>query len=291
MTVCSEHGLRPRAGWRKVGSLAVRFLAGLLVVSACLLILADIARYPLTSDLPAFLTGARRLASGVSPYGAITGSSHEFVYGPWLAAAFIPATWIPEAVLAPAWHAVLAIASAVAVWPFLAARRFDGFLAAGLLATFLAHAVWAGHFQPIMIAILGLGLPTRWGPVAVGVAASMKVTPIVLCVRWAGRGEWRKVAVATAVAAVLWAPALLLDLRGWGLPVLQTHSLLGYAPIAWVAAIVVAAAAAWRLAATRYAWLAAAALWLAVLPRMILYDMSGVAVASADLRNQETAAR
>jgi predicted Co/Zn/Cd cation transporter (cation efflux family) len=59
---------------------------------------------------------------------------------------------------------------------------------------------------------------------------------------------------------------------------MRSHSLLGHAPIAWAAVVLVAFVAAWRLARTRYAWLASAALWMATLPRMILYDPSGLAI-------------
>jgi hypothetical protein len=259
----------------------MRFLAMLGVIVVALLIGADILRYPLTTDLPAFLWGAQRIAEGATPYGPIPGSSHEFVYAPWLAAALIPASWLPLPLVVPVWHGVLAICAALSIWPLIRERRLEASLAAVLLGTFLFHAVWAGHFEPVMVALLVVGIPRRWGPIAVGVAASMKVTPLVLCIRYAGRGEWRKVAIAVGVAAALWAPALLFDLSGWGLPVLKTHSLLGHAPIMWALVALAALAAAWRLAPTRYGWLAAATLWLAVLPRMILYDMSGLAVAAA----------
>ncbi len=277
-----------RAANRRPITMLMRFLAMLLVISASLLIVNDILRYPLTSDLHAFLWGAERISAGLSPYDPIPGSNLKFVYGPWLGVVLIPATWIPFPALAVIWHGVLAGCAAISIWPIVRQRSLEASLAALLLGTFLFHAVWAGHFEPILVALLVIGIPTRWGPIAIGVAASLKITPIVLCVVYAGRGEWRKMALSIAVAAILWAPALLFDLRNWGLPVVQSHSLLGHAPIAFAIVAIAVLVAAWWLAPTRYGWLAAAVLWLAVLPRAILYDFGGLAVG---IRGEPEAAR
>jgi Glycosyltransferase family 87 len=256
----------------------MRFLAMLLIIVAALLLVNDVLRYPLTSDLHYYLWGAQRISEGATPYGPITGSELKYLYAPWFAVALIPATWVPFTVAAVIWHAILAVCAGLSVWPLLKARRLEGTLAAVLLGAFLFHGVWAGQVQPLMVALLVVAIPTRWGPAAIGIATSLKVTPIVLCVIYAGRGEWRKVGVAVAVAAILWAPALLFDLSQYGIAVMKSHSLLGHSPIAWALVVLVALVLAWRLAPTRYGWLAAAALWMAVLPRMILYDLSGVAV-------------
>ena len=256
----------------------MRFLAMLLVIVAVLLIVADVLRYPLTSDLHYYLFGADQIANGGNPYGPSPGSQLKYLYAPWFAVALIPATWVPFAVAAVAWHLILAACAGIALRPLLRPRRLEGVLAAALIGTFLFHGVWAGQVQPLMVALLVVALPTRWGPVAIGIATSLKVTPIVLCVTYAARGEWRKVAVAGAVAAILWAPALLFDLSQYGIAVMQSHSLLGYAPVAWAVVVAATLVLAWILGPTRYAWVAAAALWMAVLPRMILYDPSGIAV-------------
>lgn len=263
-----------RRTWVKL----MRFLAMLLVTVAVLLIANDILRYPLTSDLRYYLFGAEQIAAGQSPYASIPGSELKYLYAPWFAALLIPATWLPFDVVAVVWTAILAVCAGISLWPLLRAGRLDATLAAMLIGVFLLHGVWAGQVQPLMVALLVAGLPTRWGPVAVGVAASLKVTPIVLCVTYAARGEWRKFAVAVGVGSILWAPALLFDLSEYGIAVMQSHSLLGHAPIAWFIVVLIALGAAWLLARTRYAWLACASLWMAALPRMILYDPSGLAI-------------
>ena len=250
----------------------------LFVIVASLLIVNDILRYPLTSDFRYYLWAAQQISEGATPYGPIPGSELKYLYAPWFAVALIPATWLPFSIVAVVWHFVLAVCAGMSIWPLLRARRLEGTLAAVLIGTALLHGVWAGQIQPLMVAMLVLALPTRWGPVAIGVAASLKVTPIVLCVLYAGRGEWRKMAVAVAVAAILWAPALIFDLSEYGIGVMQSHSLLGYSAVAWGIVALLAFVAAWRLAPTRFGWLAAATLWMAVLPRMILYDFSSLAV-------------
>ena len=255
-------------------------LATLLVLGAAVFLVGLILSYGFSSDTAAFLRGAEMTAAGRSPYGPAPEWTHRYLYAPWLAWLLIPATLLPIELFTVVWHLALALALAAALWPLV---RIGGWLPATLLGAFGFHAVWAGHFEPLMVALLVHALPTRWGPVAVGVAASLKITPLVLCVAYAARGEWRKVAVAVVVALVLWAPALLYDLGEWGLPVGSTLSLLGHAPLAWALVAVGALVMAWRLGPTRYGWWAAAVAWLAVMPRVLLYDVSGLAVAAVEL--------
>ncbi len=89
------------------------------------------------------------------------------------------------------------------IWPLVRTRTLEGTLAASLIGAFGLHAVWAGHFEPLMIAMLVWALPTRWGPIAIGVAASIGIMPIVLCLKYAGCGNWRGVAIALGVAALM----------------------------------------------------------------------------------------
>jgi hypothetical protein len=153
-------------------------------------------------------------------------------------------------------------------------------LAAVLIGSFGFQAVWAGHFQPLLICLLVYALPTRWGAVAIGVAASLKATPLILAIQYVGRREWCNLAVAVSVAIALWAPALLLGFSFSGNAIGQTLSLLGYSPIAWAVLAGLAAIGAWRLAPTRFGWFGAAIAWIALLPRIQLYDVTGLLVAA-----------
>ena len=264
----------------------MRFLAMLLVIVAALLIVHDVVRYPLTADLKWYLWAAEQLARGDSPYATLPGTGLNYLYAPWFAAAFIPATWLPAPVLAVLWEGILVACAGICLWPLIRQRRLESSLAAVLIGTFLFHGVWVGQVQPLFVALLVVALPTRWGPSAIGVAASLKIMPIALCVFYAGRGEWRKFFVAVAVAAVLWAPALLFDRSTYVVEVGLTHSLYGHAPIVWGAVAAIGLVLAWRLASTRYGWLAAASFWMALLPIMIIYDPSGLAVGALDGRKE-----
>jgi hypothetical protein len=247
--------------------------------------------YAPTSDLPAFLRGAELVARGESPYNPAA-PLHNYLYAPWLAYALIPATWLPFSLVAVIWHGLLAGALIAGLLPLLRSLTLEGTLAAVLLGAFGFHAVWAGHYQPLLICLLVYALPTRWGPVAIGIAASLKVTPLVLALRYASRAEWDKVGISVMVAGVLWAPALLFDVAGYGTVVGKTLSLFGHAPVAWAILAVGATAVAWWAGPTRYGWLAAAAAWLAILPRMLLYDIAALAIgATPDGRSAATKTR
>ena len=264
----------------------LRLATWLLVILAAAINVGVVLTYGPTSDLPAFLRGAELVSRGESPY-APAAPLHNYLYAPWLAYLLIPATWVPFELVAAIWHTVLAVALGASLLPLIRSRTLEGTLVAILVGSLGFHAVWAGHFQPLLMCLLVYALPTRWGPVAIGVAASLKVAPLALAIRFAGRGEWAKVGVAVLVAAALWAPALLLGVSAYDAPIGQTISLLGYSPFAWAAVAGLATLGAWRLAPTRYGWLAAAVAWLALSPRMQLYDVSAL-LAAARIRIDES---
>lgn len=239
-----------------------------------------ILRFDATSDLPAFLRGASEVLAGRSPYGPTGGEVHTWLYAPWLAVVFIPFLGLRPDLSAALWHLLLATALLVSILPLLRTRTLEGSLTGIIVGAFGFHAVWAGHFEPLMIAALVYALPTRWGPVAIGLSASLKITPLVLCVRYAGRGDWRSVAIAVTVAIAMWMPALMFDMTGWGLPIGHTLSLLGYAPLAWFVLASAAVVAAWILSPTRFGWLGAATAWIAVMPRLLPYDVLALAVSA-----------
>lgn len=260
-----------RAPWMRFAAIFMTAIAGLTIIGAS-------AWLPHSGDFASFLDAAEKVASGRTPYGPAPETNLPYLYAPWLAVVLIPLTWPPFPIAAAIWHTLLAAALAVSVWPLLRPRRLEGTLAAFIIGAFGFHGVWIGHLQPLLVAILVIGLRTRYGPLAIGIAASLKILPIIFVIRYAGRGEWRSVLVAIAIATILWAPALLLGLEGYGLPIDQNISLLGHSPLAWAIVAAIAVGVAWVLAPTRYGWLAATVAWLAILPRMNLYDVSGLAV-------------
>ena len=59
----------------------------------------------------------------------------------------------------------------------------------------------------------------------------------------------------------------------------ENRSLYAYAPLAWAIAVVVGLVVAWRLAPTRYGWIAAVVLSVFATPRLLLYQLSTLVVA------------
>lgn len=255
--------------------MTIRLLAYMLVALVVLFLVGLVMSYQPTSDLPSFLYAAERVTDR-DLYGTVPDGLHRYFYSPWFAVMLIPLTWLPFSVAAVLWHTLLALALAYSLWWMVAE---GGYAAAALVGAFGFHAVWSGHPQPLMIALLVATLPTRWGPVGIGIAASLKIVPLILVVRYAGRGEWGSVAVSLAVAGVLWAPALLYDLSLWGQVPASTLSLFSVSPLLWGVVAVGCLVIVYRLAPTRYGWLAASVAWMACMPRLLLYDVSALAVA------------
>ena len=130
-----------------------------------------------------------------------------------------------------------------------------------------------GNVHPLLIAPLAWSVERRGGPFWIGVAASLKVFPILFALVYLGRGQWRQALVAVAVAAVLWAPALLYDLRGYATEAGQAASLIS-APILWAVVVGAAIGATLRLARGSFGWLAAAVSVVVALPRLFVYDVT-----------------
>lgn len=261
------------ARWVSIALLAAggaRIVAGVLDGSLAL---------PL-HDLPVYLGAATRLREGDALYvAALPGES--FRYSPWVAFAFVPLTFLPPSLVGVAWSIVLVACSFYVLRPFVSEWGWPGLT---ILGPALLWATYTGNLHPVVLAWLAFGLSRPSGPIWVGLAASVKVTPILLVLWYAGRGQWRSAGVATAVAALLWAPILGFDLSGYATDPSQTLSLLGVSGSLWLA--VAAAAAAWAFAAARgrhgLVWAAVAV--LAAQPRLLWYDLSYLALAASVAR-------
>ena len=72
------------------------------------------------------------------------------------------------------------------------------------MGSLLVSNLPAGNVTTLMVGALVLALRTRAGPIVVGLAASLKVFPLLLVAGYVAERRWRAAAVATAVAGVLW---------------------------------------------------------------------------------------
>jgi hypothetical protein len=229
------------------------------------------------ADMDAYWNAARRLRDGAELYPVLSNASRAdvFRYAPWFAWAWVPLTYLPRELVGVAWSVVLLAATGVALRPLMRAD-LTSLAALMLLGSFLVWAVTVGNVQPLLIAALVHGLERRSGPIWIGVVASLKAVPILYALVYLGRGEWRRAAVAVAVAAVLAAPFLLYDLSNYPSGSGDAPSpLIAIAPVAFAAAVIALGGVTLWLARRRsgFARLAASITVLAALPRITLLDL------------------
>ena len=224
------------------------------------------------SDASAYWNAALRLREGGALYPAVSNldASEVYRYAPWLAWLTVPFTYLSVQLAGTLWSALLLGASVVALIPLVRARAW---LLVAFFAPILVGISAVGNVQPLLIASLVWTVERRSGPLWIGVAASLKIFPILFALVYLGRREWSRAALAVAVAAALWAPALLYDLRGYTTDAGQAASLFAV-PALWALVVSGAAVATLRLARGPYAWLAGGTAVVLALPRLFVYDVT-----------------
>jgi hypothetical protein len=224
------------------------------------------------SDASAYWNAALRLREGARLYPVLANvdASEVYRYAPWFAWLTVPWTYLPLQVAGALWSAVLLAGSGLALVPLV---RAHAWLAVAFFAPILIGISAVGNVHPLIIASLVWSLERRSGPIWIGVAASLKVFPILFAVVYLGRQQWGRAAAAVAVTALLWAPALLYDLRGYTTEAGQAASLISV-PILWAIVVGAAIGLTLRLAPGRFGWLAAATSVVLALPRLFVYDVT-----------------
>jgi len=232
------------------------------------------------SDAAAYWNAAERLRDGAPLYPVLTDvdASEVYRYAPWFAWLAVPFTYLSVQVAGGLWSAMLLAGSALALMPLVRSRHW---LLVAFFAPILVGISAVGNVQPLLIGPLVWSVERRSGPLWIGVAASLKVFPILFALVYLGRGEWRRALVAVAVAAVLWAPALLYDLRGYATEAGQAASLIS-APILWAVVVGAAIGVTLRLSRGPFGWLAAAVSVVVALPRLFVYDVTYLMVGAPD---------
>ena len=164
-------------------------------------------------DVHSYLNAAQRLLDGAPLYVSTSGQSELYLYAPWFAFAWIPFTLLPLLAVEVAWAAVLLASAVAALMPFR--HSWAGIVLALLLGGLLYRTVGWGNVQPLLVAVLVYAVPTRAGPWAIGVTASLKPLTLLLLGVHAWRREWRAVGIGLGVAALLWLPILFFDLGSY----------------------------------------------------------------------------
>ena len=235
------------------------------------------------ADAGAYYDAAARLRDGGPLYQAMDPEAHEvYRYAPWFAYAWIPVTVLPRELALHAWSMLMLVASAVAVWPIARLGTVAAVSLAALLGAFLAETAMFGNAHPAVVALMVVTATRRSFPVWLGVAASIKLVPIVFILVWLGRREWVPALVALATFGFLSLHAALFDLGGYVTdPGTGLLSLYAVSPMLWIAVAAVAAGLAVVLAASksRYAWIATGVLAFIGPPRVVLSYLAFLAPA------------
>lgn len=261
----------PRLGWARFSALAVCVGIGLAFVYA------NVRSWEL-EDAEAYWQAGVRLSQGAPLYVPVDPGADEMIayrYAPWLAWIWVPLTSLPKVAVLFGWSVLMIGAVIVALAPLARLRSVAAICLLFLLGGLMIRTASTGNVHALMIAALVWGAPRRGGPVAIALAASLKIVPILFALVYAGRGEWRRVAVTLALTALLWLPALWYSLDDYPAEAGESLSLLSLAgPIAWGLLAVAASAFALRFARTRYAWVACSGAVIATIPRLAYYDLT-----------------
>lgn len=224
------------------------------------------------ADFQVYVRAASSWAHAGNPYlydG--TRGADSYRYAPWFAGAWIPFIGLPHEPLLVAWTLILLAATAAVMIGLIRDHGWRALPLALLGGSLLVSLTAGANVQAILIAGLYFTLHRRSGPVWVGVAASLKIFPILYVIPWIGRGEWRKAATAVGVMVALYAPILL-----FAVPPVATDPGGAYwpSPLLWLGVGGASLIAAVWLARTRYAWAAAGAAAVLCIPRLLALDLS-----------------
>ena len=227
-------------------------------------------------DMNAYWDAGMRLRTGQALYPPVTDvlASEVYRYSPWFAWLWAPLTFLPRAIVDVVWSAILLIGSVAAVWPM--ARR-GAWIGVAFFLPILIGISAGGNVHALLIAALVWTVNGRSGPAWIGVAASLKLFPILFVLTYLGRRQWWRAAIAAGVAALLLAPYLLYDLTNY-VTTAGGAALLWDWPVVYALAVAAAVGAALWLARTRFGWLASSAAVVLALPRSFLYDVTWVMV-------------
>lgn len=171
-----------------------------------------------------------------------------FTYPPFAAIVLRPMTWAPEPVVGAVWLALTVITfAALTAWVVRVAVREGSWLGAdppplrvvaatlgaislGMLSFPFLHHFVVGQVSLFIIALclvdVGGLVPPRWRGVLVGVAAAIKLTPLIFVPYFLVRRQYRSAALATgtfvAASALAWLIFPSDSVAYWGTKLFQT---------------------------------------------------------------------
>ena len=238
------------------------------------------------ADMHVYQDAALRLRAGEQLYGGDVDTLSAYRYAPWFAYAWVPLTLLPQPVIDFGWSAFLLAGSAITTWLVVRPATRPRVALALLVGPILFGISAIGNLQGPMLALLMIGMPRRWAGLAIGLAASLKVVPLLLVLALVAERRWTQAAIAVTTSAILWAPVLWMGAE----PITLDPGLARTLPVpVWLlvagAAVSISAFLTWQR--SRYSALAAAAAALLALPRLFVYDITLLVVATFDERRHE----
>jgi hypothetical protein len=224
------------------------------------------------SDAGAYWEAAQRVRDGEALYPSLvdTEASEVYRYAPWFAWAWVPLTLLPRDAAYAIWSLILLGASGAALIPLVQRRAW---LLVAFFFPILVGISGIGNVQPLMVAVLVLGIERRSGPVWIGLTASLKAVPLLLALTYLGRGQWRRTIAAVVVTGTLVAPMLLHDLSSYPMGADAAAMLLNW-PAIYAIAVAGGVVLSLRLARTPFGWLASSITVALALPRFFVYDVT-----------------
>jgi hypothetical protein len=237
-------------------------------------------------DADAYWHAALRLRDGQALYGGPRGDETEiYRYAPWFAFAWVPLTYLGQDAAYVVWRGILVGGTLLAIWPLLRRPSPASIILAVLVGGLLVSNLPAANVTPLVVGALVVGLRSRAGPVLLGLAASLKLFPLVLLAGYLAERRWLAAAVATGVTAVLWLSLLAFDLPLYlemGSPTFYVGgiSLFAVTPLLWLPVAAAAAAIVLGLAlrGSQWTWLAVGAAIPLAVPRVWLPDAAYVLI-------------
>jgi hypothetical protein len=229
-------------------------------------------------DFLAYWHAAERLRDGAALYppGADAGLAFVYRYAPWFAFAFIPLTYFPVSTVLLLWQLGMLGAGFYLLRPLMRPLSLASLLLLLLCAPLVIDLAWVGNVEALMILLIGVLLPRPLaGPIAVGLAASLKITPILFAAHYVAKRQWSQALLAIGVTVGLWLPAIALGLSDYPTAPLPTIAVWGVSPVAGeLLAVVVVLVTAWlALSRSRWTLTAAAAATLATSPVLFITSL------------------
>ncbi|RYB94642.1 DUF2029 domain-containing protein [Nocardioides oleivorans] len=160
-------------------------------------------------DISVYIGAINYLASGGELYDYPLGGGYGFTYPPFSAIVLRPLTWLAPLTVGRLWLTMCVVVAVVVVGLVVTTRRWPGSMAGRLIVLGLAVGSFLGSVQVqsdlitgqvnlvlALLIILDIGrfVPDRFRGVLVGLAAAVKLTPMVVWGWFVVTRQWRALA-------------------------------------------------------------------------------------------------